>query len=223
LYRYAEAGSSVILALAALAESATLRTGAAALMNLGAPELILGLCMDDRLVVGNEQQAAAAIALGMLMSHGVRRESADGGVQVQGPFRAEIASSGLELKLLRLLARAAGGAGLSNSKGPSPAAAAAGTAAGESAGDRNGDDGDDDGGGGGDIDAEIAAAGGGDAIAIGGGDRVIGEDDSPAPLAFSPAGGEAPDAMTTAAAAEDDEDEDARVASPSFNGVGLYS
>ena len=40
--------------------------------------------------------------------HGSRRESSDGGVQVQGPFRAEIASSDLELKLLRLLAREAG-------------------------------------------------------------------------------------------------------------------
>ena len=34
------------------------------------PELILGLCMDDRTAVSKEVKAAAAIALGMLMFHG---------------------------------------------------------------------------------------------------------------------------------------------------------
>ena len=34
------------------------------------PELIWGLCMDDRPVVSKEVKAAAAIALGMLMFHG---------------------------------------------------------------------------------------------------------------------------------------------------------
>jgi hypothetical protein len=44
----AEAGSAVLLAVATLAESAAVRTGAAALTDLGTVALLLALCLDER-------------------------------------------------------------------------------------------------------------------------------------------------------------------------------